>query len=56
MNLHDETKRAVESSEERRERRVDALLRDPKIKAAVHRDQHPRHQENEQREAHARVA
>jgi hypothetical protein len=31
MNRHDETKRAIESSKVRREKRVDALLRNPKI-------------------------
>ena len=39
MTQH-KSKRTLESSEERRNRRVDELLQNPAIKAAVHRDQH----------------
>jgi hypothetical protein len=45
----EELKRALESSKERRDRRVDALLRNPDIKAAVHRDQHPRRKDERQK-------
>jgi hypothetical protein len=55
MNRHDETKRAIESSKVRREKRLDALLRDTKIKAAVHRDQHPQRNENKSREEKIQV-
>jgi hypothetical protein len=50
MNRHDETKRAIESSKMRWEKRADALLRDPKIKAVIHRNQHPQRHENKSRE------
>ncbi len=39
MGPHEDTKRMLETSEERRNRRVDALLEDPAVKAAVRRDQ-----------------
>ncbi len=39
MSPREETKRMLETSEERRNRRVDTLLEDPAVKAAVRRDQ-----------------
>jgi hypothetical protein len=47
--IHNNVKQAVESSKERRNRRVDELLRDPEIKAAVHRDQRRRSEDTAQR-------
>ncbi len=42
MNPNEETKRMLESSEARRNRRVDALLKDKAISEALHRDQPPK--------------
>jgi hypothetical protein len=42
MSPNEETKRLLESSETRRNRRVDTLLKDKSVKAAVCRDQRPK--------------
>jgi hypothetical protein len=39
MSPREETERMLETSEERRNRRVDALLEDPAVKAAVQQNQ-----------------
>jgi len=56
MSQKDETKRMLESSEHRRNRRVDALLNDPKVKATLQRDQHPTPDERGQKKPSRRLA
>ena len=41
VSARKETKRILETSEKRRNRRVDELLRDSAVKAVVQRDQRP---------------
>jgi hypothetical protein len=42
MSPKNETERMLESSQDRRNGRIDALLKDPKVKAAIQRDQRPK--------------
>jgi hypothetical protein len=42
----DKTKQMLESSEDRRNQHVDALLKDPAVKGAVQRDQNPKRSED----------
>jgi hypothetical protein len=52
----EETRRMIESSEERRNRRVDALLSDPDVEAAIQRDQRPKAEDDGEKSSSRRVA
>jgi hypothetical protein len=56
MSPNEKTKRLLESSEDRRNRRVDLLLKDPGVRAAIQRDQHPEPDEDNQESSSRRLA